>query len=188
MRDTILRATGGLDDETFRTTGTESSARDLRTTLVHELDVESSWRQRLIGGREQAELQAGAYPMLASLSEHWHRDEIEMRAWLSGLTDADLAAPPQGATDRLPLSDYLLHVVGHGIEEFTEAALLLRHAGSPPDAIKFLEYADPRPDPGIGRPNPPVMGSSTRRGPWLRQRFDARAGSPDWTSQARCDA
>jgi hypothetical protein len=40
--------------------------------------------------------------------------------------------------------DYLLHVVGHGIEEFTEAALLLTRAGHSPGDIEFLEYVDPR--------------------------------------------
>ena len=97
-------------------------------TLVHELDVESSWRHRLAGAEpkaEESELNALDYPTVAALAEHWSRDETAMRAWIGSLTDAQLTAPPPHERASLPLVDYLVHVVGHGIEEFTEAAVLL---------------------------------------------------------------
>lgn len=150
VRDRILRAASNLSDEAFRSTDTVAT-RDLRTTLVHELDVEWSWRERLRGDSPadpevaEVELKAADYPTVETVSERWHRDEAEMRAWVVGLSDADLAAPPSSEHARLPLSDYLLHVVGHAIEEFTEAALLLTRAGQTPGDIEFLEFADPRP-------------------------------------------
>jgi uncharacterized damage-inducible protein DinB len=146
IRDRILAAAAHLPDEEFRSTETVAT-RDLRSTLVHELDVESSWRLRLAGvapEAEEPELHAPDYPTIAALAEDWRRDESAMRAWIGSLSDAQLAASPAHERASLPLVDYLLHVVGHGIEEFTEAALLLTRAGHSPGDIEFLEYVDPR--------------------------------------------
>jgi len=146
IRDTILTASAQLTDEAFRSTNSVGT-RDLRATLVHELDVQSSWRQRLqqVGDESPnkgAELKAEDFPSLGSLASLWRRDEDLMRTWLSGLTDSDLASPPAAQPDGLQVADYLLHVVGHAIEEFTEAALQLTHVGHSPAGIEFLKYAN----------------------------------------------
>ena len=146
IRDRVLAAAARLPDEDFRSSETVAT-RDLRSTLVHELDVESSWRHRLAGVGpevEEPELHVSDFPTIAALTEQWHRDETAMRAWIGSLTDAQLAAAPAHERASLPFVDYLLHVVGHGIEEFTEAALLLTRAGHSPGDIEFLEYVDPR--------------------------------------------
>lgn len=146
MRDRVLSAAANLSDEAFRSTDTVAT-RDLRSTLVHELDVESSWRKRLSGGAleedAESELRAADYPNVDALAEHWRTDETAMRAWIGSLTDAQLAAPPGDERAKLPLADYLVHVVAHAIAEFTEAALLLTHAGHSPGDIVFLRYAHP---------------------------------------------
>lgn len=146
IRDRVMTAAAGLSDEDFRSTETVAT-RDLRSTLVHELDVESSWRHRLAGVEphaEESELDPIDYPTVAALAEHWSRDQAAMRRWIGSLTDAQLAAAPPHERATLPLVDYLVHIVGHGIEEFTEAALLLTRAGHSPGDIEFLEFVDPR--------------------------------------------
>jgi uncharacterized damage-inducible protein DinB len=145
VRDAVLGATGKLDTDAFAGTDTVTT-RDLRATLVHELDVQWSWRERLRGADweewgEDAELTAGDYPTLDALVEHWRRDEAEMRAWLASLTDGDLDAPPQRDEDSYPLWYYVMHLVSHGIQQFSEAAVLLTRAGHSPGDIGFLEYA-----------------------------------------------
>lgn len=141
IRDRVLAAAAQLPPDAFRSTGSVTS-RDLRGTLVHELDVESSWRARLTGGTE-VELDLARYPTVDALAEHWRRDEAEMRRWLSSLTDAALAAPPPGEREqRFPLWYYLVHVVSHGIQELEDAAVLLGPSGGSPRNVGFLDYAD----------------------------------------------
>lgn len=143
-RDRILRAAAGLDDVSFTAPDTVTN-RDLRATLVHELDVQWSWRERLRGADWEewgpdAELRAEDYPTVDAIREHWHRDETEMRAWLTSLADADLDASPVRDEDRQPLWHYVMHLYSHGLQQFSEAAVLLTRAGQSPGDIGFLEF------------------------------------------------
>jgi uncharacterized damage-inducible protein DinB len=145
-RDAILSHAAQLGPEAWTATDTVTN-RDLRATLVHELDVQWSWRERLRGADWEewgpdAELRAENYPTIEALVEHWRRDEAETRAWLAGLTDADLDRPPVRDEDRYPLWYYLMHLVSHGIQQFSEAAVLLTRAGESPGDIGFLEFVE----------------------------------------------
>jgi uncharacterized damage-inducible protein DinB len=149
MRDTIVGAAAGLDGAEFTASDVETN-RDLRATLVHELDVQWSWRERLRGADWEewgpdAELRAEDYPTLEAVAEHWRRDEADMRAWLASLTDGDLDNPPVRDEDRgQPLWIFVMHLISHGIQQFSEAAVLLTRAGHSPGDIGFLEYAKSR--------------------------------------------
>ena len=148
MRDRIVAAASNLSPDAFRASETVTN-RDLRATLVHELDVEWSWRERLRGADPtewgpEAELEAADYPTLDAVAEHWRRDEAAMRAWAARLTDADLAAPPGHEKAMLPLWYYVMHLVSHAIQQFSEAAVLVTRAGHSPGDIGFLEFAEQR--------------------------------------------
>ena len=120
----------------------EITDRSLRGTLVHTLDVEWSWRQRL-QKRPEGELIPGSYPTVASLAEHWARDEAEMRAWLATLEDATLASNWDiGDKHLIPLWCYLVHIVTHSQQQRSDAAILLTRAGHSPGNVEFLDYAD----------------------------------------------
>ena len=144
VRDAVLRAAAGLDADEFTATDTVTN-RDLRATLVHELDVQWSWRERLKGADweewgDDAELRGGDYPTVNAVAEHWRGDEADMRAWLASLTDADLDATPVRDEDQQPLWHYVLHLYSHGLQQFSEAAVLLTRAGQSPGDIGFLEF------------------------------------------------
>ena len=123
------------------------TTRDLRATLVHELDVEWSWRLNLQGRLSEAEndLRPEDYLDIAAIREHWIRDEAEMRAWLAALTDDDIAAavPSELTKNELPLWQGILHIVFHGIQQQADAATLLTLAGHSPGDIGYLEMLRP---------------------------------------------
>ena len=143
VRDRILTAASELSPAEFTSPETVTT-RDLRATLVHELDVEWSWRERLRTKTfpDEDDLNPDDYDTLEALADHWRRDEAEMRVWLDGLTDAQLAAAPPGEADGFPLWYFAIHIVSHGIQQYSEAAVLLTRAGHSPAEIGFLEFAD----------------------------------------------
>ena len=120
--------------------------RDLRSTLVHELDVERSWRLRLQGEPPDAwdiTLEPSAYPDTATIADAWQREAAEARVWLAGLNDAELARPiTANRLEGFALSTYLVHVVMHGIESMSAAAILLHRAGHSMGEVGFLDYVD----------------------------------------------
>lgn len=156
LRDTVLRAAEGMDDEAFRATP-EAHGRDLRATLVHEIDVELSWRGRLQGlpesaWGEEAGLDPERYPGLASVVAHWRAEEATTREWLATLTAEDLASPvTANRLEGYPLEIYLLHVVEHGVTELTSAAAILHELGRSAGELGVLNALDdlaPLPRPG----------------------------------------
>jgi uncharacterized damage-inducible protein DinB len=139
----ILDAADRLPTDEFLAT-TSVATRSLRATLVHELDVEWSWRLNLRGQLTEAteELLADDYPDLAAIREHWRRDEADMRAWLDGMSDADLEAPVDSelSKDRRPLWQYVGHIVFHAAQQRSDAATLLTLAGQSPGELGYLEF------------------------------------------------
>ena len=146
VRDRILEASD--DPSVPFTDAAPPTIRDLRATLVHELDVQWSWRQRLRSPDRTAfppddvELVPDDYPSIAAIREHWRRDEAEMREWVTGLTDADLRA----ACDAEPRAGHpfwfhLQHLYSHGLQQFSDAAALLTAAGRSPGELDFLDFA-----------------------------------------------
>jgi uncharacterized damage-inducible protein DinB len=159
QRDRALIKAAELTPAEFRDPGTVSW-RDLRSTFVHELDVERSWLLRLRGQPRDlwdVTLEAADYQDVATIAEEWQRDEAEALAWLSDLTESDLAAPnTENGLEGFPLSTYLEHVVMHGVESLSAAAILLDRAGHPMGDVGFLDFIDAT----VGRPiaEPPPGG------------------------------
>ena len=147
VRDRILRTADHLDIRLVDPS--PPTLRDLRSTLVHELDVEWSWRERLRGAdptsfsETDADLDPADFPSVAAIRARWLTDEIEMRGWLASL-DADALAGPCRAehAGSHPLWFHLQHVYSHALQQFADAATILTAAGRSPGELDFLEYVE----------------------------------------------
>ena len=144
VNDRLLEAAERLSNEAYLASAGPTQ-RDLRSTLVHELDVEWSWRLALQGKTMEEmgeELSAEDYPDVAALRDRWRRDEAEMRAWLAGFSEDDLAAEVTPVLTRrpLPLWQYLLHIVFHAAQQQADAATILTMAAESPGDIGYLEW------------------------------------------------
>lgn len=141
----VLTAAGGASVEVF-TTPSSITWRNLRGTLVHILDVERSWRDRVRGEPREVwdtELGVEEYPTVAELAERWGREEATTRAWLDGLDDEALASVVDlGGKDRFPMWYFLVHMLSHSAEQRRDATILLTNAGHAPPDTEFLWYAD----------------------------------------------
>jgi uncharacterized damage-inducible protein DinB len=158
LRDGALAKAAELSAAEFLDSATVAY-RDLRSTLVHELDVERSWCLRLQGAPKEAwdvELASTDYPDPGAIADFWQREKAETLAWLSDLTDEELAAPTTvNGLEGFSLSTYLVHVVMHGVESFSAAAILLHRSGHSMGDAGFLDFVDvagppPRPPASTG--------------------------------------
>jgi len=126
------------------------TGRDLRGTLVHELDVEWSWRVRLASAdrtqfaQTDEELDAADFPDVEAIRKHWAADEAEMRAWLGTLGHLELDGPCGTETtgDGHPFWYHLQHLYSHALQQFADAATLLSASGHSPGELDFLEWAE----------------------------------------------
>jgi uncharacterized damage-inducible protein DinB len=123
------------------------TTRGLRATLVHELDVEWSWRLALEGRpaeewAEDKELRAEDFPTVAALRERWAAESAALGAWVASLSEEDLAASTRPGLSSRPLPRWMFveHLVSHGAQQAADAATLLTAAGASPGEIGFLEY------------------------------------------------
>jgi uncharacterized damage-inducible protein DinB len=142
----VLQGAAAVTPEQFVAPGPVSHG-SLRGALVHALGVEWLWRLRCQEGVSPSALPAAEeFPTAAGLAARWQAEEAAMRAFLDGLTDADVARPVTYRTTRGephtdPLWALLVHVVNHGTQFRAEAALLLTAYGHSPgdlDLIRFL--------------------------------------------------
>lgn len=127
------------------------TTRDLRATLVHELDVEWSWRLALEGRPEEEwgedqEMRPEDFPTVAALRERWMVEADALRDWVASLSEADLAEDTQPGLSSRPLPRWMFiqHLVSHGAQQAADAATILSAAGASPGDIGFLEYIGER--------------------------------------------
>jgi uncharacterized damage-inducible protein DinB len=118
----------------------------LRGTLVHGLSAEVNWRRRWLGEAPTGPLTQEELPTFGALRTRWEREAAALRQFIAGLTDADLAHTravrnARGEVIEQVLWRMMTHVVNHGTQHRSEAAMLLTSYGCSPgdlDLIVFL--------------------------------------------------
>jgi len=141
----ILAAAAQLPLSDFKAQAGLSHA-SLCGTMAHILAAEVVWRQRCQAGSSPGSLLGAAdFPDLEALQSAW---EQEMAAWaiyVSGLSAEDLQADihyrtTRGQEKQDRLWQLLLHVVNHGTQFRSEAAVTLTRLGHSPGDLDLLAY------------------------------------------------
>jgi len=145
-RDRQLDACAALSEEQFlRPMGNSFSS--VRDTLAHLVAVEWIWHERWRGKSpskvDAQEFAAGTFPNLATVRDRWGVVEGNVRAFLAGLNEVDLAQAltytnVKGERWTSPLWQALFHVVNHQTYHRGQITTLLRQLGAAAPAVDYL--------------------------------------------------
>ena len=146
----ILKAAGAAGEDLYRAPA-QVSFGSLQGTLVHILSAEWLWRLRCQEGQSPSfHLKKEDFPTLRSLGERWLGEEQKMLAYLAGLKDSSFERKIRytntvGEDFSTPLWQILLHVVNHGTQFRSEAAVVLTGAGHSPGDLDLIRYVREQP-------------------------------------------
>jgi uncharacterized damage-inducible protein DinB len=121
-----------------REVGSQFSFPTVRRMLAHLYGADWGWLQRW-KGTSPTKLPGDDISSLAVLRERWDALEKEQRAFIEGLTEADLGRLVEyrnieGKPFRLALWPLLQHVANHATHHRSEiATMITMTSGSPPD-------------------------------------------------------
>ncbi len=141
----LLDKSAELDSELWSAPA-EVSFGSLRDTLTHVLFTEWMWRQRIQEGTSPAGFpQEGAFPTVEAMRLFWQPEERKFRQFLSGLSPADTDKTihyknTKGVDYANPLWQILLHVVNHGTQFRSEAAVVLTQYGRSPGDLDYIFF------------------------------------------------
>jgi len=129
---------------------TPYSAGGLRGTLVHTLSAEWLWRSRWQGVSPTAMFRDEDFPTLEAIRTRWRIEDQQLRAYVAGLTDADVMAvvsytTMRGEPDGGPLWHLLAHVANHSTQHRSEAAAILTTLGRSPGPLDLIIFLDDYP-------------------------------------------
>jgi uncharacterized damage-inducible protein DinB len=121
----------------------------LRTILVHTCEAMHFWRNLCQNGIFTEDWTEAEFPTLADLATRWQEVDKSMHAYLGGLTDSDLLGLVRYTTDsgvkrERVLWHCLWHVVNHGAQHRSEAAMILTNYGQSPGDLDFTIFLNTR--------------------------------------------
>lgn len=134
----LFDVAAGLGEEVAgRDVGKQFSHSTIRRMLAHLYGADAVWLSRWQGTSPTA-LPGADIATMTDLRQRWDSTEREQRAFVHGLTPADLVRVMEykttdGSPKRLPLWPLLQHVANHATHHRSEIATMITMvSGSPP--------------------------------------------------------
>jgi uncharacterized damage-inducible protein DinB len=134
-RDRVFAALEPLTPEQY-TKDLGSSFKSIRDTVTHIYGAEWVWYERWHGRTVRA-LPSDQFADLTALRDMWTEHEQKMRAFVDGLTDADVDRVIEytlfsGAAGATPIGQMVQHVVNHASYHRGQVTTMLRQLGAQP--------------------------------------------------------
>ena len=132
-------AAGFGESALTRDMGTHWSVPTVKGMFAHLYGADRLWLLRWNGTSPGSIAGAGDFATLADLRARWDVLEVDQRAFVDGLAEADLARPvayanTEGVRFSVALGPLLQHVVNHATHHRSEIATMITLiSGSPPD-------------------------------------------------------
>ena len=118
----------------------------IRNTLVHIMSAEGGCMERCGGPKRGAPLKPEEFPTLESVTTYWAAQETKLRAFLSGLNDAELSrrfeftVPIFSFSRVMSVGAVLHHAAIHSVHHRGQVMLLFRALGYKPADVDMLFY------------------------------------------------
>ena len=134
----VLDAAARVDETTWSATNIVDQ-RGLGGILVHQLGAQQRWRHYLTGAPgDEPRPEDGPLPDPATLRSAWEREWAGYDAWFDAMKPEWLDQAEGGVS----LWQALAHVVNHGTQHRSEAAVLMTAAGHSPGDLDMVDYAE----------------------------------------------
>lgn len=147
----VLGVLDGVDDSLWGATGVVGE-RGLGSILVHMLGAHQRWRTGIADeGEEDGPIprpEREPLPDPMTMVVWWEAEFVEMDGFLGELTDGGLAYVHNG----IAIWQMLTHLMNHGTQHRSEAALLLTQAGRSPGELDLIVYLE-EVLPGLASPH-----------------------------------
>jgi len=135
-RDRVLAAVETLPADQYAR-DLASSFKSIRETLTHTYAAEWAWYQRWHGTSPAALIAADQFADVAALKTAWTDHERNMRAFVDGLSEADVDRVIEykllsGAAGASPIGQMVQHVVNHASYHRGQVTTMLRQLGAQP--------------------------------------------------------
>jgi uncharacterized damage-inducible protein DinB len=135
----VLAQVDDIDEPTWSRAGVIDE-RGLGGVLVHMLGAYQRWLHGLAG--DDGTYRPEREPLLSpdELATRWAAEWVAMDAFLETVDDAWLARDDEG----VPFAGMLQHLVNHGTQHRSEAAVLLTQAGRSPGELDLITWLEDR--------------------------------------------
>jgi uncharacterized damage-inducible protein DinB len=133
----VLDALAGVDAATWAASGAVGD-RGLGGILVHQLGAAQRWRNGLAETGAVPRPEREPLPSVDALRAAWEAEWQAWDSWLATLDDEGLDRPLDG----VPMWRLLAHVMNHGTQHRSEAAVLLTDAGRSPGDLDMVFFAE----------------------------------------------